>query len=52
MDGEEEREGGRERGVPLRIGLTLLMTSGSAALLNSLYYWQGGHENNTCCRGT
>lgn len=55
MDSEKEKEGGRERrerGAPQRIGLTLLMTSGSAALLNSLYYWQGGRENNTCRRGT
>lgn len=21
----------------------------SAQILNSLYYYQGGHENNTCC---
>lgn len=56
---ETEMEGGKERAreeekgekevVPRRIGLTPLMTRGSAPLLNSLHYWQGGRENNTCC---
>lgn len=52
MDSAKEIKGGREKDAPQRIGLTLLMTLGSVALLNSLHYLQGGRENNTCCRGT